>query len=161
MAGQNRIVLSENARAIIPDATVAATADFDQGDLLMYDSSNKVIKRLAAESDGATFLGISPVTVVDGKIQGPYSGLATDSARAAGKIAGPVTGVVALLALKSGDTFSYGALVYADPSTGNYHVQASGTKAIGVYVGPTVTAGSGDYGNVYLTARYPGDIQHA
>lgn len=159
MSGVNRIILSENPRSVLPDAVIASTASFDQGDLLIYDSTAKVIAKAAAESDNSTFLGISPVTVIDGKVQGPYNGLATDDARQAGAIAGPVFGVVALLKLKNGDTFSYGALVYGDPVTGPYHVQATGTKAIGVFVGTTVTAGSNSYGNVMLTARYPGDAQ--
>lgn len=158
MAGVNNIVREIAPKSIFDDASAvtSATEDFNQGDLLVLDSG--VIKKAAAEADGATFLGVSKISVVDGKLLSPYSGTAVDAAQAKGVLCGPVYGVVAKLILKTGEALAVGGLVYLDPATGGRGVAASGTKAIGVYQGAAIaSAVAGQQIEVLVGARFPQD----
>jgi hypothetical protein len=59
---------------------------------------------------------------------------------------------------KVGDTFNPGDLVYLDPADDVQTVSSAGTKAIGVYVGPLLSAApAGSQVEVHLGHRYPGD----
>lgn len=159
MAGKNRIVRTVEKKTIFPSAkaVVGAASDWNQGDLLVFDDAANVIKKAAAEAEGATFLGIAEQSVVDGKLAAPYV-TDVDASIAASEIPGPAFGVVAKLVLKTGDALAPGDLVYLDPASGAYHVQAAGTKAIGVYGGPTIAAAAaGQEIEVLLGARHPGD----
>lgn len=137
-------------------ALVASDQDWEQGDFLVYDSVNKLVKPPSDEAACVTFLGVARQTIVDGKEQQPYV-TATSAAQAKVGLAGPLFGVVCQFNLKSGDTFTQGALVYADVTSDKKTIQASGTKAIGVFQDPTITAASSDVGNVLVGARYPSD----
>jgi hypothetical protein len=141
MAGKNRITRSNRPLSIFEGAKVVigASTSFNQGDLLIFDAGDATIKHAAVEADGAGFVGIATTTVVNGKVASPYN---TDvvASQAVSEIAGPVHGVTAKLVLKTGDALAPGALVYLNPAAGAYHVQAAGTKAIGVMVGPAVVS---------------------
>lgn len=160
MAAKNRIVRSEAPKSLFPSAKalITSTTSFNQGDLLVLDTTNHKIIVAAAETDGATILGIASVTVVNGKIQSPYN---TDvvASQAIADIPGPVYGVVAKLVLKTGEALVAGGLVYLDPATAAYGVAASGTKAIGIYQGAAISsATAGQEIEVLVGARYAGDV---
>lgn len=158
MAGKNRIVRSVAPKSVLPDARIAvdSTVSYNQGDLLAI-KSNK-LSLLASEGDGQYFVGIADQTVVSGKVQSPYSGTAVDAAQALPQVAGPVYGVVAKLMSKTGEAWTVGCSAYADPSTNDYAVAATGTKAIGIYQGAAVaSAAAGSYVEVLLGCRFVGD----
>ena len=66
---KNTLARKIATKTLIPDiqAVVTVASSWDQGDLLVFDALNKVIKKPALETEGATFIGISPIKVVDGK----------------------------------------------------------------------------------------------
>lgn len=156
----NNIVRSIAPKTIFSDLAIGnglnSSSAFNQGDLLIFDTSTLLARIAASEGEAATFLGVSPVSVASGVPVGPYQGLATSS-QVKQIVPGPVYGVIASLNLKVGDALAKGASVYADPSSGQQFVQASGTKPIGVYEGPSITGVSGTTVECLLGARYPND----
>jgi hypothetical protein len=160
MAGKNRITRSVAPKSVFESAqhVIDATVSFNQGDLLVFDDTNNLLKKPAAEAEGSTFLGIAKVTIVDGKLASPYEGTAVDAAAAISDIPGPEYGSIAKLVLKTGDSINSGDLVYLDPASGTYHVSVAGTKAIGIYQGKDIaTAPAGQEIEVLLGARHPAD----
>jgi hypothetical protein len=157
----SRIVLTTAQKAIFQDlqGKVASTTDFNTGDLLCWDSTNHIVYLPTAESNGSTFLGISDVSVNEGVILPTYQGTDNSASQPSYEIMGPVYGVVARLILKTGDSLNIGDYVYLDPTTGTQNVQASGTKAIGTYVGSAAvsSAAAGTQVLVLLGARFPND----
>lgn len=159
MAAINNIVRSVSPKTIFPDATkvISSAVSYNQGDLLIFNTSTKLIAAAAAESDGSTFLGVATETVVSGKLASPYV-TPVDASAAVTSVPGPQYGVVALLTLKTGDALLPGGLVYLNPAGGTQHVQASGTKSVGVYQGSTIaSASAGQQIEVLLGCRYPSD----
>lgn len=156
----NRIVRSTAPKEILSDIQVGrgltTSISYNQGDLLIFDVATQTVKKPAAESEGSTFLGIATNTVASGVAVGPYSGLAT-TAQAQSLIAGPQYGVEASMILKNGDALVFGASVYLDPASGPEFVQASGTKAIGIYEGPSITGNGSLPVRCLLGARFPND----
>jgi hypothetical protein len=156
----NNIKISVAPKSIfelLNGALVASDEAWEQGDFLVYDSVNNLVTTPSDEAACVTFLGIARQTIVDGKEQQPYV-TATSAAQAKVGLAGPLYGVVAEFYLKASDTFTQGALVYVDPTSNLKTVQATGTKAIGVFQDPTVaSAAAGSVGNVLVGARYPSD----
>lgn len=160
MAAKNRITRSIAPKSIFESAisVISSSVSFDQGDLLVFDATNKVLKKPAAETEGNTFLGIAKVSISSGKLVSPYQGTAVDAAAAISDIPGPAYGVIAKLIAKTGDAFTAGQEVYLDPVSGSQNVQAAGTKAIGIYVGPAIaSATAGQEIEVHLGCRYPED----
>ena len=160
MAGKNTITRSVAPRSIFPaaDAVTSSTADYDQGDILIFDDSTNVIRKPASEAECETMLGIAQVSVVDGKQLSPYTGLPVDAAAAIASLPGPVFGVVAKMISKTADAWAPGDLVYADPATGSRGVTNTGTKEIGVYQGKTIaSAAAGQEIEVHIGARFPAD----
>lgn len=164
MAGKNRITRTDNLSSVFADIKgMVGTNTFDQGDLLFLDTSAHQVKRLTAETDSVTFLGISQCSIVSGKVADPIQGTAVDAAQGVPSLPGPVFGVVAKLVAKTGDAFTLGADIYADPASGNYHVMAAGgmgAKIIGKYVGQTAisSATAGQLIEVLLGARVDGTL---
>jgi len=159
MAGKNTIVRSVAPKSLFESAIPAlgAASDWEQGDLLVIKTN--VIQKAAVEADGEFMLGVARQTVTDGKVVGPYQGTAVDAAAALVDIAGPVYGVVAKCVAKTGDAFTVGCLVYLDPATGGRGVSVSGTKAIGIYQGPALTAAAGQEVEVLIGARVEDVLQ--
>jgi hypothetical protein len=157
----NRIKRSIAPKAIFAElnvnAGISSAVSFNQGDLLYYDATNHLVKKMSAEGDAATCLGIATVTVASGVLVGPYSGLASSASVAIQAITGPQYGDISALILKSSDALVHGAYVYADPSDGAEFVQASGTKPIGVYQGPAITGDGVKTVECLLGARFPND----
>jgi|GEM_PF-6943564 len=161
MAGVNNVKRKVATNTVVADIQklVAATTSFNQGDLLFMDTTNHIVAPLVGETDGVTFLGIAPVTIVNGKYPASYV-TSVDASVGIPSIPGPTFGDEYSVILKSGDTLVSGQVVYADPATGTRNVQASGTKIIGVYTGQEGASITGD-GTKEVTckigARYPGD----
>lgn len=158
--GKNRIFRSENPRSLFESAknVVTSASSWQQGDLLAYDTSSHIVRVVSSTADSANFLGIADNVVSSGKLVGPYSGLTkTDASEALGDLHGPVYGVEGMMKLKSGDVFTSGLKVYlangADTQTVS-SVDPGDANHIGIYVGPTVTAGSGSEGPCLIGARY-------
>lgn len=159
MGGKNTIVRSVAPKSIFESAkaVISSSVSFDQGDLLVYDATNKVLKKPAAETEGATFLGVARASIVNGKLASPYN---TDvvASQAIQDVPGPQYGVVAMCVLKAASTIAPGDSVYLDPGTGTRGVAVTGTKAIGTYQGPAITgSAAGVEIPVLIGARYPLD----
>lgn len=160
MAGKNTLARKIATKMIFPDIKhlLDTTVSFDQGDLLCLIGG--LVKKASAETDGATFLGIAPVTVVAGKFPSVYH-TDVDASAAVGAMVGPEYGDVHKVMLKAGDSLAAGDVVYLNPTAGGRGVQASGTKAIGVYQGKAVTAPTGGLEiEVLIGCRYPADALH-
>lgn len=159
MGGKNTIVRSVAPKSIFESAlnVINNVVDIDQGDLVVFDDTNNVLKIPAAETEGNTFLGVMPVTIVDGKIASPYN---TDVVASQGlhDIPGPQYGVVALCVLKTGITINPGDPIFLDPATGKRGVTNTGTKQIGIYQGKAVIgSAAGLEIPVLIGSRHPGD----
>jgi hypothetical protein len=160
MAGVNKITRSVAPKSMFESAqaVISSAVSFEQGDLLVFDDATNLLKVPTLESQGSTFLGIAKVTIVSGKLAGPYTGTAVDAASAISDIPGPVYGVIAKVIAKTGDAFNPGDSVYLDPASGTRNVQAAGTKVIGLYQGAAVaSASAGQEIEVLLGCRHPGD----
>lgn len=160
--GKNTIVRTVNPKQVFAEVAkfVDSTISYNQGDLLIWDATNKLIKIAAAEGDGATMLGVALQTIIAGQLQSPIQGTDVDASQSVGSIAGPQSGVVAKCTLKASDSLVAGQLVYLNPAEGARCVQSSGTKAIGVYQGVAVTGGPSATATeveVLIGSRYPSD----
>lgn len=161
----NRIVKSEdhNGKSLFDSGKYAvdASSTWNQGDLIMFNTTAHALRRVAATGDAATFVGIADNQVTAGKLAGPYDGLtAVDAAQVSPQFVGPKFGVVASLVAKTSDAFNVGNKVFlvdggnsqqvtvTDPSDGNY---------IGIYVGngAIASATAGQQILVKLGSRYP------
>lgn len=158
---QNRIVRGGNGKSFFESAmdAVDSTVSFNQGDLLVFDAATKLLKVPSAESEAETFLGVAPVTVVDGKLKSPY---VTDVSASEGvsDFAGPRygDGLVCGHILQTGSSLSEGDLVYLAPALGAQYLAATGTKPVGTYVGPTISGSvAGQEIDWVVGARFPGD----
>jgi hypothetical protein len=144
MKAFNRITCSIAPRTLFNDLKnmTDATISYNQGDLLVLDGTNHLVKAIASGETGANVLGLAQATVVDGKPKSPTQGTDVDAAQAIPSLPGAVYGVIAKLVLKTGDAINSGALVYPDPAAGTYHVTATAGSlvAIGFYQGPAVAS---------------------
>jgi hypothetical protein len=132
------------------------TVDYNQGDLIAFDTGNNILKPFSATGDAANILGVARQTLVNGVTKSPYQGTSVDASQAIEDVAGPVYGIVARMTLKDGDIFNPGDKVYGDPTdpqTVTSTDNASGAN-IGIYQGRTITAGSASTGDVLIGARY-------
>lgn len=157
--GKNTVTRSVAPKSLFESAInqISSACTWNQGDMLYFDTTAKILKPMDSEANGEFMCGIARQTIVSGKEVQPYTTL-TNGAQAIADLAGPLYGVVAKLKLKSGDAFVAGQLVYAGPSdTDAQTVQTSGTKAVGLYQGAALTAASDSVGEVLIGARYPAD----
>jgi hypothetical protein len=151
--GKNTEVREVATRSIFPDmkAMISSSSTWNQGDLLEFNASTHVVQLVTSASLGATFLGVSPVPVVDGNMPPVYQ-TAVDASTAVIDMAGPVYGSVYSVILKAGDAIHPGDSVYIDQSAagsgtvGNRQVTVTppmSAVAVGIYQGPALTAVSG------------------
>ncbi len=155
---RNNIVRSNNPRSIFESAkpVLDDTVNYNQGDLIAFDTSSKLLKAVSSTGDAANFLGVAVQTIVDGKIPSPYTTAVSDS-QAIEDVAGPQYGVTVSLYLNTGDTVALGQKVYLVPSDAQTVTVTDNSSGayIGTCVGPAVTsAPSGTLINVLLGARY-------
>ena len=137
---------------------IGSSNSWNQGDILAFDTSAKVLKAVSADSDSPNVLGVARQTIVSGKVRSPYTGTAVDASQAIEDIAGPAYSVVAKLILKTGDAFAPGALVYLYTAGDAQHVTSTqpGTNpAIGIYQGANISsAASGATGEILVGNNY-------
>lgn len=160
MAGLNTLARRLAPKAIFVDAkpVLDDSVSFNQGDLLIYDVAEGLIRKPTVETEGETFLGIAVVTIVDGRPAGAYTTDVDESASII-SVPGPEYGDVHRVILKAGDSIEPGAAVYLDPASGPRFVSVEGTKAIGIYQGPSLTAATGGTQiEVLIGARYSEDV---
>lgn len=161
MAAKNTIVREVGRKSIFESAinVVDATVSFKQGDLLVFNDTSNLLKIPAAEAEGSTFLGVAMVSILNGKLIGPYTGI-QDAVQtsAINDIPGPAYGVIAKCVAKTGIALNPGDLVYLDPATGTRGIAEAGTKAIGIYQGPVIaSAVAGQEVEILIGARHPAD----
>lgn len=135
---------------------LSTSVNYNQGDLLAFDTSNKILKA-AATGDGANCLGVAINTIVDGLPKSPYQGTAVDASEGLSDMGGPLYGVVASLILDTGSTLDPGDAVYYS-TVDAQHVSATqpgSDPSIGIYVGPSVSSSAaGTKGDILVGARY-------
>jgi hypothetical protein len=161
MAGKNTRTRSVATKSLFESAqgVISAAVSLNQGDFAILSSN--LLAAPAAEGDGANLLGVMRDDVVLGKLRRPYS-TDVDASAAVSDVGGPQYGDVFKCQLKAGDSLSPGDKVYLHPATSSRGVQASGTKAIGIYQGASaVTGGPSD--NLteiecLIGARFPDDV---
>lgn len=137
---------------------VTGSTSFNQGDHLIFDDTTNLVRKPTVETEGATYLGIAPVTIVNGKYPPSY---VTDVDASVGRPAlpGPIYGDVHRVMLKAGDAILPGDRVFLDPASGSRFVSVTGTKNIGVYQGAALTAAAGGTEiEVLIGARFPNDV---
>lgn len=155
----NNIVRSVAPKSLFESAfpVLSSAVTYNQGDILAFDTSSKILKPFSATGDAANLLGVARQTIVSGVAKSPYSGTAVDASVGISDVAGPQYGVVASFLLTTGDSLSPGDKVYAstsDPQTVTATNNAGGAN-LGIYQGRTVTsAASGTYVDVLVGARY-------
>ena len=156
----NTIVMgSGNQMQIFPNIKnlVDATVSFAQGDLLIYDATNKLVRKPASEGECSTLVGIASFDAASGKPLSAFQ-TAVDGSVGTPALNGPIYNVVAKMILTTGSTLNAGALVYSNPTVGAQVVATSGTKAIGIYQGASIAgSAAGQTVEILIGARYPGD----
>lgn len=162
----NNITMEVAPVAIIPNMLpfLDSTVNINQGDLCYLDTTAHLVKPLASTAANmTTLLGVSPVTIVSGKLKSSYQGTAVDAAESAVAVSGPISGVQAQFTLVTGDSINPGDLVYQDAAgTGDAQTvtvtNPSGGKAVGVYVGKAIaTAAAGTLVQIVVGHRFPAD----
>lgn len=159
MAGVNSLARKIATKTVMEDASkfVSSAISFNQGDLLYLDTTNHLIKHLAAETDAVTFVGIAPVTIVSGLYPSIYN-TDVDASLKTPALPGPEYGDVHRVNLKAGDAVTPGVALFADPASGNRNVSITGTKQIGVYQGKALTAPAGGVDvEMLVGCRFPND----
>lgn len=166
MAGKNTVVKQISTKQIFPDVKnlTNSSISYVQGQHLIFDSANHVVRAPTAESEASTYLGIASLDISSGKPVSPYQGTAVDAAQAVPSMNGPIYGDTFLMTLKTGDSLSPGDNVYVYLAAGVNGVGSSagatGTKVIGVYVGTqgTIsTAAAGLQIECLIGARFSND----
>lgn len=157
----NNIKISVSPKSLFESAfgVLDDTVTYNQGDLIAFDTSNKILKPFSATGDAQNFLGVARQTLIDGVPKSPYIGTQVDNSQQIRDVAGPVYGVVAFFTLKTGDAFNPGDKVYAtatDPQTVTSSDNTGSGLNIGIYQGPLAisSAVAGQTGNVLVGARY-------
>ena len=159
--GSNTVNKQIREGSLIPDVKnfTNSSISYNQGDLLIFDTANNVVRAPSAESECASFLGIAALDVVSGYPRSPYS-TQVDASQGVTSMQGPTYGNTFNMVLQTGTTLAPGAAIYAKPvAVGvepNTLVAATGTYQIGVYVGPSVTSSAaGQVVEVLIGARWP------
>lgn len=153
---KNNIVRQIAPKTIFGSAlgVLSTSVTYNQGDLIAFDATNKILKPVTGAGDAANILGVAIQTIVNGVAKSPYQGTMVDASVGLSDIPGPQYGVVAYFNTVSGDSFTPGCSVFLssnDPQV----VTVTGSTSIGVYQGKTFTsAASGNTVDVLVGARY-------
>lgn len=161
MAGKNTEIKIIAPKQIFPEikGLIDTSVSFNQGDLLILDAANDVVRAPTAEAEAQYLLGVAQIDIVDGLIRSPYQGTAVDAAQAGIAVNGPVYGNSYKMVLKTGDSLAIGDYVYAYPAGGANYVAATGTKPVGLYIGQVdiASAAAGTQIECLIGARFPND----
>jgi len=156
----NNVIREVAKKSIFEDARqqISAATTIKQGSLVCFNETSNLLVLPAAETEGNLFLGVMPVSIVNGKLASPYN---TDvqASQSISDVPGPQYGQIHKLTLKTGDSLNPGDNVYLDPATGADGVQAAGTKAIGIYQGKAIAgAAAGTQIEVLVGCRFKDDV---
>lgn len=140
----NKVARRVARNTIIADiiAFIGASSTWNQGDLLIFNTSLNIVAKAAVQSDGANFLGVSPISIVNGKMPSSYTS-DTDASQNPASMPGPEFGDEYFVTLKAGDSVVPGSALYLAPLTGAQVVSVTGNKQVGVYIGPALVAAAG------------------
>lgn len=159
--GTNNVNTQVGGRTLFPDVKyfTNSSISYNQGDLLIFDTANNVVRAASAESECASFLGIAALDVVNGYPRSPYS-TQVDGSQGIVAIPGPQYGDTFNMVLQTGSTLAPGAAIYGKPvAVGvepNTLVAATGTYQIGIYQGGAITSSAaGTMIEVLIGARWP------
>lgn len=143
MAGKNTLVRKIATKSVFESAIGVITSEvsLNQGDHVIFDRVNRVLALASDEAGGVDYLGIMPVTIVNGKSPNPVS-TPVDASQAIFETPGPQYGDVHNCLLKPSDTVNPGDDLYLAPATGRRYVSVSGTKPIGTYEGKSAVTGT-------------------
>lgn len=159
MAGVNTLAREVATKTLFVNiaSKVDATISFLQGDHLIFDAATKLVRKPTVETEGNTYLGIAPVTIVNGKYPASYN-TDVDASVSTPALPGPQYGSVHKVILKAGDAVVEGQTLFLDPASSSRGVQTAGTKAVGVYQGKALTAAvGGTEVEMLVGTRYPDD----
>lgn len=161
MSAKNTIVREVGRKSLFESAinVISSAVSINQGDLVVFDDTNNILKLPSAETEGSTFLGVMTVSIASGKLIGPYTGISDSvSTSAINDVPGPAYGVIAKAVAKTGIALAPGDSIYLDPATGTRGVTNTGTKAIGIYQGPVIASSvAGQEIEVLFGCRHNGD----
>lgn len=155
---QNNVVRSVSPKSLFESAlaVLSSSVSYNQGDLLAFDNTNKVVKAVTGDGQSANLLGVARQKVVNGVVASPYS-TSNDSSQAIEDNAGPVYGVVCFFTLTTGDAFNPGDKVYV--TTTNAQTVTSTNPGSGKQVGifqdkAVASAAAGQTGLVLVGAWF-------
>lgn len=154
---QNNIVRQVGLKSMFESAkpVLSTAVTFNQGDLIAFDTTNKVLKAFAASGDGANILGVARNTIVSGVMPSPIQGTAVDASQAIEDLAGPGYGVVAFFKATAGDTWNPGDAVYGSLTDAQTVQKTALGSSIGIYQGSAIaSAVAGQSILVLVGARY-------
>lgn len=142
-------VLSDdsNLKSFIENALpwLNSSSTFVQGDNICIDGTSHCLRAVSADTDGVSYLGVSPVSVTAGILAGPYpTGMGTISSQKAQAAQGPLYGCVVARKIVTGDNLTLGCKLYI-PATGDTQMLtvtdgASAGDYVGIYQGPAVAS---------------------
>lgn len=153
---QNNIVREVAPKSLFESAlpVLSTAVTLNQGDLVAFDNTNKIIKAVTGSGDGAQILGVSPVTLVNGLMPSPVQGTAVDASQAIEDMSGPIYGVVAFFNATAGDAWKPGDKVYIGADAQTVTSAAAGSS-VGIYQGRAIaSAASGQHLDVLVGARF-------
>lgn len=153
---RNNVVRTLGTKSIFESAlpVLSTSCNWNQGDLLSFDATNKILNAVTGSGSSANLCGIAGQTIIAGVVPSPYLGTQVDASVGLSDLAGPSYGNVYSMVLKSGDSFTPGALVYATTDPQTVTVTSAGS-AVGIFNGRAVTpAVTGTFGDVLIGSQY-------
>lgn len=159
--GKNTVNKQIREGSRIPDVKnfTNSSISYNQGDHLIFDTANNVVRAPSAEAECAAYLGIASLDVVNGFPRSPYSTQVSPS-QGVTSMEGPLYGDTFNMVLQTGTTMNPGAAIFASPvavgTEPNNLVSATGTYQIGWYLGGAITSSAaGLVVEVAIGARWP------
>lgn len=160
---QNNLILEVNTKSLFESClpVLSASSNWNQGDLIAFDNTNKIANAVTGSGSGAQILGVARNTIVNGIMPSPYQGTAVDASQAIEDLAGPAYGVVCYFTATVGDAWHPGDKAYIGANAQTVTSAATGSS-VGLYVGKTIaSAAAGQTVNVLVGARWSlSDIQY-
>lgn len=141
--------LFESAKPVL-----STSCTWNQGDMIAFDITNKILNAVTGSGSSVNLCGVANQTIVNGVVPSPYLGTQVDASVGLSDLQGPSYGNVYGMVLKSGDSFTPGASIYATVDPQTVTVTAAGS-AVGLFVGVAVTpAVTGTRGDCLIGANY-------
>lgn len=153
---RNNVVRTLTNNSLFESAlpVLSTSSNWNQGDLIAFDSTNKILNAITGTGSAANLCGVANQTIVAGVVPSPYQGTQVDASVGFSDLQGPSFGNVYSMVLKSGDAFTPGITVFATTDPQTVSVTSAGT-AVGIFVGRAVTpAVTGTFGDCLIGANY-------